>query len=787
MSNEYNLSIDLKRADFIKENLKIIRKAIYNEFHYFCSSDSVKSAEIHTDELSKSRWNNLYASWRMEDFTRMDIGKILNILRRNQYVMVCIYFLLIFTFVYLLTLILYTKCFRRLIKAIRCKTCKRKKKRQDEKESENKDVIENVKKRLFNIITYIFLSSLLCVLISVGIWYINNFLKTKNGIYLSICNASISIENFLTNQCPNNGVVDSSCYSLEHIMTDVSSIVEEYQDIKLQIKKDLLIENGNNQLPILTGFVTIFENLKKLQRNIRENNKILEDEYFHTYPVLTRLGNELDSVIQEGEANFKDLEESLGVAKDIVKEGFEGIDNALENKIQENIGNINDKIVNFNEAISHSINKYKIKRSLKKYITAILIMKLVLLIPPFLVLVGLIVFIYFLIKGDVGNARNFFLDLFGAFSAYFGFLTIVILSIGIITLSLSVLGGATCTIADRVLKNELTFDVLNDTLVDYCLKNENAPLISEDISKGIIDNFNSFHTEEMEKKLIEYDSNFNEMKKIFNERTRNFVNYIWVVITKQNQNRFVDNVVLGSLRKSLLAVGITRDNIKFGKYNLWGTDEYFEHLNRFFFSRTNLALCFENSDCENQNGKFNINFKSSINDDRYRALRNQLGNDRLKQDLDNVVQLFIHKSRVKNEKMFTVSDLDSNITEKIGWNEYTPRFSKEGESKNFIIRKYLVEDINNLNFNNIFDFFEKFKNKLNTLKDMILSKMDHLIRYTNCSRLVTELKKAKHHYCDDVILNMITLSVSLIVFSIISFFLWYFFLFFWLYYHMKMR
>ncbi|ANQ05907.1 Uncharacterized protein PCOAH_00003010 [Plasmodium coatneyi] len=789
MSDEYNLSIDLKKTELLKEHLKTIAKAIHNEFGYFCPSNGMEVPEDPSySKFSRSVWSTINTSWRMEDFTRMDLTGVLNILKRNPYVMGCVYFLIIFTCVYLLTFILYTKFFRRLIKSIRCKTCKRKKQRREQQESENKDVIENVKKRFFNIMTYAFLSSLLCVLMGFGIWFMISFFRTRNGIYMNVCSASTSIENFLTDRCSVKGSdVDASCYSLEHMVTDTVSIVGQYQDLKTQIKEDMLV-GQKRSVPLLTDILSAFENLKKLHLNVRRNNDILEQQYFHTFPVLTRLVKVLDVVIQEGEINLKHTQGTLDDAKEAVKGSFEEIDEVLVKTFRENMEKVNEKITLFNTSMNRLIHQYKIKQKIKKYTTSILIVKLVLLIPPLLILIGLVVFIYLLVKGDVGNSSHFFLDLFGVFSAYFGFLTIVILLMGVILLSTSILGGTTCIIADRVLKNELNFDVLNDTTIDYCLKNENSPLIAEDITKGIVDNMKYLDTREMEKKVHEYNSNFKEMKKTFHESTRNFVNYMWVVITKPNGNMLLDRIRLENLRKSLLATTITRENIRFAQFNLWGIDEYLQYLNRYFFGDNQSTLCFENADCERDIGRYNISFGSSINDAGYQRIRDSVRRGIPKDDLDNVVNLFIYKSKIRNEKIFSVDDLDSNMKQKIGWSEYTPRITKPGDEnqQTSLLRKYLVEDIEKLNFNHVISFFERIKEKFVTLRDMIITKVQLLVKNTNCSRLVRELHNLKNLYCDNVVLNMTILSAALIAFSIISFFLWYCFLFFWLYYQMKM-
>ncbi|EUD65311.1 hypothetical protein C922_04254 [Plasmodium inui San Antonio 1] len=790
MTDEYHLSIHLKKTDVLKEHLKEITKALHDELGYFCPSDGVKISKDQSNEFAKSKWRILYSSWRMEDFTRLNFKNVLNILKRNPYVMWCVYFLIVFMCVYLLTLLLYTKCFRRLIKSIHCKRCRKKeeKREKEEQESENNDILENVKKRIFSIMTYVFLSSLLCVLIGLGIWFIVLFIKTRNGIYSNVCRASTSIENFLTDHCSvEDSRVDSSCYSLEHIITDAVSIVGQYQDIKLEIKEDLLVDQDRS-IPQLTDFLTVFENFRKLQRNMRRNNQILEEQYFHTYPVLMRLVTALDVVIQEGEAYLKQAKDTLDEGKKAIKGTFEEIDQVLGKTFRENMDMVNDKITLFNKTMKEVLHQYRIKKNIKKYTISILIVKLVLLIPPLLILVGLLLFLYFVVKGDIGDSSHFFLDLFGVFSVYFGFLTIVILLIGIALLSASVLGGTSCIIADRVLKNELNFDVFKDTTIDYCLKNENSPLISEDMLQGIVDNVNSFDTSEMEKTVNEYDASFKEMKETFQQNTQNFVSYLWVVITKPRNNIYINNIRLNELKQSLLATSITRDNVKFGQFTLWGTDEYLHHLNRHYFPDNRFALCFENEECEGDENKFNISSKSSIDDAKYRTLRGHVRPNVHADDLDNVVNLFIWKSRIRTEKIFSVEDLDSSMTEKIGWSQYTPRIKgREGrEHETSLLRKYLVEDIEELNFNHVISFFQKIKQKFDALKYMIVTKANQLMNNLNCSRLVGEVKNLKNLYCDSVVLNMTLLSVALISFSIISFLLWYFFLFFWLYYQMKM-
>ncbi|SBT31363.1 hypothetical protein, conserved [Plasmodium ovale wallikeri] len=737
MGDTYDIGIDIKRTESIKEQLKNLSQVIESEFGYFCRNKNGINSPDTPDDFSKSLFNILYTSWRMEDFSYLNIKSILNIVKRNQYIMTCFYFLVIFTGIYFFTLFLYTKCFRKLLRVFICKTC-RKKKEEKEKEKMNKNILENVRKRLFNIITYCFLCFLLCLLITVGAWFLYRFAKTRNGIHTNICNVSRSIEQLLVDKCSDSKGTHEVCYSVEHIVRDATEIMEHYKDVKDVVRKEALLDE-DRPIPVLSKYFQSFEKLKKLKRNIHSNNTILEEQFYHTYPVLSRLSQSLQDVIEEGEKNLQNASDTVEDAKYSISAAFKSVDTNIEKTYKENMEKVTSKLEQASSQINKIINKYKIKENINKYTVSIVVTKLILLLPPLFILVGLLLFMYFLIKGDIANRNNLFLDLFGVFSAYFGFLTIITLAMSIMLLTISVLGGTSCIISDRILKNELTFEILNDTTIDYCLKNKESPLIEENMTKNIVDTINSFKTGDIENKIMEYGAFFSKVKEHYKENTNTFMDYIWVVIVKGKRNKYVDAIRFPSLRTSILGTGITRDNVHFGKWNLWGVDEFLKHLNAHFFNRRNGKLCYQDKVCENDNiHNYNITSRSSIQDPKYIALRNQLPRIDFQTDLDNVINLFIFKARITTENIFDINELDNTVTEKIKWDEYTPRNKTNEVKRKSIIQTYFVETIDDLNFTDILNFFIKIKEQFNSLKTLILGKIETLVRNTNCSRLVTE-------------------------------------------------
>ncbi|SOV10197.1 conserved Plasmodium membrane protein, unknown function [Plasmodium sp. gorilla clade G2] len=788
MGDFNDLSVELKKTELIKEELKNLSHIIHNEFNFFCQnenkniifSNNIKNS-YNDDIFSTSTLNNLYTSWKLEDFSHFDFNSILDILKRNQYVMCSIYFLIIFSCLYFLTLLLYTKCIKRMLKKWFCKYCTS---HISENSSHNEDrtLLQSVMKKSCYFITYSFITFLLLLLLLSGITYMHYFIKTKRGIHDNICNIYTKIDAFLLNKCTDPNTVDISCYSAEHILTDVDSILKEYKKMKLRAKDDSLLDE-NTPFPLLERYITTFNKLNILKENINKNNEALENGYFHTYPALTGISETLTTILNEGNKNFDNARKIIKEVKSTIKYSFHTIDETIRNIFNDNLPKFTELITKAGNSIKGINNKYKIKERIPKYTNIILLTNIVLLLPPLLILLGIIIFMIYILIGNIQKNNNFFIKLFGHFSAYFGFLTIVILSFGILFLSTSIIGGTTCILSERILKNELRFDILNNTLIDYCIKNENAPLIDDNITTTLVSKINSFDTGSIDKNINEYEKHFTTLKTSFYENSLNFMDYIWVVIVKQDHNMFLNRIRNEEVKLSLLTTSIINENIKFGDVEAMGIKSYLNELNRIIFQGINGKICFNDIVCEKEANTYNITENSKTDDQKYLSIRNQV-NDQYKDDLDLIIQLFVYKARILKEKIFDINDLDSNEKNKIGWSEYTPR-NTHGTQKKSIINTFLINVIESINFSEIIYFFDKMKDQFNVLKSLILLKIDTLTKNTNCNKFVKELIDVRKDYCNKIVLNLSTLSIYLIIFAITSFLLWYLFLFLWFYYNIK--
>ncbi|ETW15104.1 hypothetical protein PFFVO_05983, partial [Plasmodium falciparum Vietnam Oak-Knoll (FVO)] len=252
-----DLSVELKKTELIKEELRNLSHIINNEFSYFCQNENKNvsfnnniSSYYNDDIFSKSTLNNLYTSWKLEDFSHFDFSSILDILKRNQYVMCSIYFLLIFSCIYFLTLLLYTKCIKTTLKKWFCRYRSENINENNSNHNEQRTVLQNVINKSCYFITYSSIICLLLFLLLSGITYMHYFIKTKKGIHSNICNIYTRLDKFLLNKCLDPKKVDTSCYSAEHILNDLSSILEEYKKVKQQAKDDTLLDE-NTPFPLL--------------------------------------------------------------------------------------------------------------------------------------------------------------------------------------------------------------------------------------------------------------------------------------------------------------------------------------------------------------------------------------------------------------------------------------------------------------------------------------------------------------------------------------------------------
>ncbi|SOV73573.1 conserved Plasmodium membrane protein, unknown function [Plasmodium sp. gorilla clade G3] len=788
MGDFNDLSIELKKTELIKEELRNLSHIINNEFNYFCQNEyknisftnNIKNY-YNDDIFSTSTLNNLYTSWKLEDFSHFDISSILDILKRNQYIMCSIYFLLIFSCIYFLTLLLYTKCVKTTLKKWICKYCS-KELSEDSSDNEQSTLSENIIKKSCYFITYSSIACLLLFLLLSGITYIHYFIKTKRGIHDNICNIYKRVDTFLLNKCPDPNKVDISCYSAEHVLTDVASILNEYKKMKLQAKADTLLDE-NTPFPILERYITTFNKLNVLKNNINKNNAELENGYFHTYPALTGINETLTTILNEGNKNFENARNVIKEVKSTIKYSFHTIDETIRNIFKDYLPKFIELITQAGKSVKGINNKYKIKERIPKYTNIILLTNIIILLPPFLILLGIIIFMIYILIGNIQKNNNFFIKLFGHFSVYFGFLTIIILSFGILFLSISVIGGTSCVLSERVLKNEVRFDIFNNTLIDYCIKNENAPLIDNNITTSLVSKINSFDTGPIDNNINEYEKHFTTLKKSFFDNSLNFMDYIWVVIIKQENNMFLKRITNEQIKLSLLATGIINEDIKYGNVEAIGIQSYLNTLNQIIFPGRNGKICFNNIICEKENNAYNITENSNTKDPKYISVREQI-NEQYKNDVDAIVELFVYKARILKEKIFDINDLDSNEKNKIGWSEYTPR-NTHGTQKKSIINTFLVNVIESINFSEIINFFDKMKDQFNVLKALILLKIDTLTKNTNCNKLIKELINVRKDYCNKIVLNLSTLSIYLIIFAITSFLLWYLFLFLWFYYNIK--
>ncbi|CRG93296.1 conserved Plasmodium protein, unknown function [Plasmodium gallinaceum] len=779
MSQINNVNRAISLTESVREHLNQLNELVTSEFGYFCENNNVEYSIDKMDSFSKTPLMPFFSSWRMDDLYNFDLGSILSILKRNNFFMSCFLFLCIFSCIYFISFILYSNCTRRIIKLFTsCCTRITKKKKEDEYDNDKSENSKNVLKIFKNILIYFFLCVLLCALIAMGSFCLHYFFKTKKDIHMNICNVSRTFENLIKDKCSNRTNDNMSCFSVENVINDTILILQKYKDIKKQIEDNSLVD-VNKPIPALIKFKNSFNNLKKLKNNLSVNNNMLERRYLHVYPGLISLEKSLESIINEGNNNLKKTEGTTVQIKRKIKTTFDRIDYYIEQNFRTHFSYITNIIQSTSYIISDFNDKYSSKENINKYSNIVPFIYIILLIPPLIILIGLILYIVCILKGDYTGNHNSFYKLFGLFSAYFGFLTIITLIITTFFLTISILGGTTCVITEDLLQKRINFNFKNITIVDKCIKNENAAIIDESHVNLLIRKFNTFNINDTEEKLKEHENFFNDIKKKFYENANKIFDYMWIIIMKKDGNRYYNKIKSNEIKSPLIAIGIVKENFNFGGRDFIGIDEYLRILNqRIFPNNNNNKLCFEDNTCENDQNKYNITAKSSINDQKYIQFRDKI-NVLIKEDIDELVQLFILKAKIRNEKIFDVSDLDSTITEKLNWKNYTPKTTETTRNKS-IIYNYITSIIESINFTEIKNFCNKIKIQYSSMTELIVQTIRSISRNSRCNKIIKEINKMKYFFCNKFIINLTTLSIFSFSFSVVSFFLWFVFLFLWL-------
>ncbi|CAD2084589.1 conserved Plasmodium protein, unknown function [Plasmodium vinckei lentum] len=809
--------ISIKKIESIKSHLNKLNNAIQSEFGYFCGrKNRTINLGFDSNEFDQTIFKRLYLSWRMEDLNNFNVKSVIRIMERNPYVMFFLYFLFIFIIVYLTSFILYTKCFRRLLKKL-CNSPKNNNNNKDKEEewaktnkayrnsastngnsikdnynteldelnnsdesAENSNVTNIVKKRGYSIIMNLIICCFLSCLICLGILGMIIFIDAQKGINMNICGLSKTIEKFLVDKCPDTKNVNSECYSLEHVVTDAVSIMNQYQTTKEFIKEKTNY-NSNQGFPIILKYKTGFNMLKVLRSNIDKNNKKLEKEYFHTYPVLKVLRESLDNIVTKGDDLLRQAESIIDVSKNEIAKIFNDVDNTIINTVNSNVPNLKTKIDNLGLLIKSYDKKFRIRYILNKFTAIMMTLNTMIILFSLITLLVMLTYLFFVIKGNSMD-NKYFSDTFGCFSGAFGLLAIIVLTIGTSFLILSVLGGTSCIISDRILKNEFTFDFLSENKIGYCLKNPNEALIDRNVTSKYMKSLDSLNTTDLYNSVARYNVDFDKIKGDYKKQSKMIKDYIWVIIPTDN-NEIINNAESELVKTSLQGTCLTRENVQFQDYQLMGTNTYMRYLNRFGFTN-GYGMCFEDDSCENDDHKYNINYDSKVEDPKYITVKNHKSELYSDNDFDSILRIMALKAKINKDKIFDVSDLDGSKKENISWQEYTPQ-NEPGGNNTSIVQTYFEKSIEYINFEIILTLLREVSDHINIFKNLIIEKSDSLIENTKCSRLINLMTNIRHNYCDNGILKITQLSVILISCGLVSFCLWYLFLFFWIYYQMK--
>ncbi|VWU53166.1 conserved membrane protein, unknown function, partial [Hepatocystis sp. ex Piliocolobus tephrosceles] len=341
------------------------------------------------------------------------------------------------------------------------------------------------------------------------------------------------------------------------------------------------------------------DKLKLVQNNITKNNELLQTTYYHTYPLLTILGKQLEDVIKKSETFLTNFNKSVVNTKNNVILKVKDIDNNVNTLLNKGISEIDYQtkiIYSYIKSFNEKFYRYS-----TVYMIIFIIIIVIVLLFILIMIVLLIILIYKLLQENITKNYIKIVRSFSFISAILGFISIFILLLGIIFLSISLLGTSSCSISHSLLNNNLNIQLpIPIPDIEYCIKNKNASIVRNIMPGDIIEKIHKFDFKYLDDILMKNEQPISEAVFKYKDNIQKVLNSLWLVVVHDKNNKYIDRIHEQALKTSLLISGITRDNIHIAGFNIFGTDDYIKQFNETYFTGplSHKRLCFEDVTCK---------------------------------------------------------------------------------------------------------------------------------------------------------------------------------------------
>lgn len=614
---------------------------------------------------------------------------------------------------------------------------------------------------------------------------------------VGFCKTFYTIENTLIGSCPatvniENAQIDT-CFTVTDTINDGILILKDLESVIKELDKQNLLTT-EHQIPFLQEIEIQNEKLEKLSNNLDVNTTYMLNTYKHSLILAEKGKTMVDNVIR----NIKNKKKEITNAANKSKEGIIEVSNHVYKILDETVAHILENINTFlkkaREIISDPENIKKVRSTINDRINIVNTLFIIFVVCLVIIIVLICVCIFYFIKGNEKTYKNLVIKMVGIFSVYFGIITFPIMILTLLFTIVSILGSTMCTISEKpeVLNKLIPEQKRNNIpILGTCLANENALIVDGSYINEITQKLEGFGTDNVLKEMNHFAEIQKDIVSSFEQKYNEIADILWIAqFDKTKIQDLLNKITNENVKSALLLTHIYKKDVANtptldGQNIVTSVDEFLRIANPLLLN-SGYELCYEDVQCDSDSNKYNITNTSSVNDQKYKNFKNKAKSttNGAEQSLDAVLEILTLKAKLLHDRIFNISDLSPQHTEKLLINEYIGPFNSSGENNSYI-HVWLTELLLGMKSSIHFVEFKNTVSHLVTIKNNAMFQVKKQTKKLNCQVAAKGAKTLRNYICYNVMVSIMHLTILCFVMGILTFLLWLYFLCLWLNYKME--
>lgn len=611
-----------------------------------------------------------------------------------------------------------------------------------------------------------------------------NVVKNKTNTIRSFCEIVKSAGDILIGTCAPYEGDENPCFTLKETLVDGVSVLRAYEQVMKKFEEQNMLTEERD-LPILEDMENFAQKLRLLSQNVDNNYTRVLNDYQHQLLLKEHIGTLIDKTLEkidnERRSNTKLI---YGARKTLIKMA-DDMNHILKNDTGRLLTSLNESLKNLKKFVSNSHLNIMIEANVNMAFNSFhngFIIELIILI---FITVAWCVILYLHLKQEEKKVSTIIIKLAALFSIYFGVISIIQMVFTLFLIIFSMTGSTTCVMMHENFKlnKNLQKTISGIPIIETCLKDATLPLVDFTQINSLTKSVNAFDVTEITKQTDNFFYIQQNTLKLFEQSFNNVRNNMWISkIENTKAEGLFQKLKNEQVKAALLITHIFKKNLT-GSSALYGVDDFLNIANPILL-QPGYALCFENVECDGDTNKYNITRSSTTEDSKYKIIKqhvNNQANGNNAEDLDIVLQILVLKTKLSQDKIFSIQELDPSHTEKLNIREYIVPDDKIGEGQFYIsvyIRKLIEEMKNPIHMIK----FKQIIFQLIDVKEFSVSTIQKVKKKLTCQVAMVPLRRVKNHFCSNVVYGVAHMTVLCLVVGILAFLLWLYHLCLWLYF-----